>query len=425
MSSSPKLTGSGSIQSHLSSASSRLRISSSVTTQISKEQDQVDSLPLPCSSSTSSTKIPLFLRLSITEVPQTAPLQTRMIHWITVLVKMLALFYCIFGIFYAPYKVYCHRFATSGNKRTSGVKSDVVPISPLSFLSDRQKLSRLALFQPEIRSLEVGLTPSIPSNRSITLCLWAHESEFLANEDKLVLWGAHWKGPISFLIATQDAISSATLLRSLDNLKRKPSLSSFSVHILHVQAHLETYSPNALLNFARLLASTPFVLMLPGGLNSISFHDFGDSILAQHNDASHTPSLITDPSVKLPFPLPELTPLLIRQEFPFWCTERFFYLEDRISGWNECLWQLWMEAEGKLDSIGAIVTHEMPPNSPHTDLEFHISQRLVAAFRTEMCDLRVKGLAGSEKHLTRKVQKRIDWVNHFCRQVRTVLPKGQ
>ncbi|KAG7098669.1 hypothetical protein E1B28_000583 [Marasmius oreades] len=243
------------------------------------------------------------------------------------------------------------------------------PVSPVSFISDSLKLSRVVSFQPGIKDLEVGLTPRNPSNLSVTLCLWADESELLVNEDKLVQWGTHWKGPISLLVTTQDATSFTALNQSLENLKREPPLSHLAVHVLHIQARPETYSSNALLNLARLLASTPFVLILPGGLSSSSSHAFRESIIAQHDNASSTPCVIIGPSATLSFPLPELTPLLIRRDFPSWCTERFLYLRDRISNWNECLWQFWMDADGKLGSIKAVLDHEGAPYWPQSGLE--------------------------------------------------------
>ncbi|KAL0564212.1 hypothetical protein V5O48_017842 [Marasmius crinis-equi] len=425
MSGSPKLTGSGSIQSHLSTASSRLRISSSITGLAAKERDDDDVLPHPAHSSDSeSTKIPklstLLLRFTSTEIPHpgVSP-RSRASQWAILSIKIFVGLYCVFSLFFAPYKIYNnirtdkHRDGDVGH-----VEQDALQFSPLSSLSDALKLSRVLSYQPETKTLEVGVIHNQAlTNHSVTLCLWLDESELLSNVSRVMQLGTQWKGPISLVVTSNSEATATVLQRSIQVLKDQSI--ALSLHILRLRTPLGSHSPNALLNLARLLSSTPRVLLLPGGLTSTVSHELREALATQHDNT--VPFVVVHPSTKVSFPLPQLAPLLVPRVFPSWCTERFFYFTDRAKTWDECLWYLWLESDGKLRAIRTITNDETIPDPPQSDIERKISTRLVLNFRTEMCELRVKRLAASEKHITKKLQKRIDWVNHFCRQVRKFL----
>ncbi|KAK1225713.1 hypothetical protein PQX77_011333 [Marasmius sp. AFHP31] len=395
MASSPKLTGSGSIQSHLSTASSRLRISTS-TTGISKERDQENQLLSPVTTSP-STKIlkfsTLFSRLTSVEIPHpntSASPRSRASQWAVAFLKLIVVLYCVFSLFFAPYKLHSilrknkHDHENTIENSIAGSEleplrysvealmglPDTFQISPVSMLSDALKLSRILSSQPEPKNLEVGAIRSqIHSNDTISLCMWADEAELLSNVSNIMQWGTLWNGPISLVVTTRSEVTSSELERMLATVERKsPGL---SLHLLRVKSPLKSHSPNALLNLARLLTSTPYVLLVPDGLSAYFSQDLRDALSTRHDGASLSPFVIIQPKTKLSFPLPRYAPLLVPRDFPSWCTERFFYLTDRAKSWNECLWQLWLESDGKMRAIRAVTTdsQDRMVDASHSDVE--------------------------------------------------------
>jgi hypothetical protein len=57
----------------------------------------------------------------------------------------------------------------------------------------------------------------------------------------------------------------------------------------------------------------------------------------------------TTPKSLLPFMA--LSPLLVEQEYPVWCSERFFSAPSREEDWEECLWQFWINSYGTLQAL--------------------------------------------------------------------------
>lgn len=47
-----------------------------------------------------------------------------------------------------------------------------------------------------------------------------------------------------------------------------------------------------------------------------------------------------------------LSPLLIPHSHPRWCTERFTFSISRKDNWDICLWQVWLDALGRVGTIG-------------------------------------------------------------------------
>ncbi|KAJ8076571.1 hypothetical protein PM082_000994 [Marasmius tenuissimus] len=378
MAGSPKLTGSGSIQSHLSTASSRLRIST-LTTGISKERDQDSQLLSPVTTSP-STKVPkisaLLSRLTSVEIPHsntsTSP-RSRASQLAIAFLKLIVALYCVFSLFFAPYKLYSilrDNKHDHGNTIETSIVKNTFQISSVSMLSDALKLSRILSSQPEPKNVEVGMIHGqVHSNDTISLCMWADESELLSNVSNIVQWGTLWNGPISLVVTTRSEVTSSELERTLTTVKRKsPGL---SLHLLRIKSPLKSHSPNALLNLARLLTSTPYVLLVPNGLSAYFSQDLRDALKTKHDGASLSPFVIVQPTTKLSFPLPRYAPLLVPRDFPSWCTERFFYLTDRAKSWNECLWQLWLESDGKMRAIRAVTTdsHDRLVDVSHSDVE--------------------------------------------------------
>ena len=59
------------------------------------------------------------------------------------------------------------------------------------------------------------------------------------------------------------------------------------------------------------------------------------------------------------YPFHPLSPLLLARDRDFWCTERLFLQNSRVSDWDECLWQLSLETFGEIKMLG-VVSKEYP-----------------------------------------------------------------
>lgn len=137
-----------------------------------------------------------------------------------------------------------------------------------------------------------------------------------------------------------------------------------SIHLLHVKEH-GVGSPNVYLNLARLFASTDWVLIIPGELDSYAPPKVADII----SPNSHTSEYVLV-SGNHSYPFPEISPLLIRRDRDFWCTERTLAGKSRSPDWNECLWQLNLETSGALKSWDVL----MMVSTPKTDEGDSISE---------------------------------------------------
>ncbi|KAJ6594002.1 hypothetical protein B0H19DRAFT_918079, partial [Mycena capillaripes] len=186
------------------------------------------------------------------------------------------------------------------------------------------------------------LSPS-PTN-GITACLWTSDD---GNTDfrSLVSWASQWTGPISLVMATAThprSILHQQLLQRLETLRGHPSLSGLSLHLIHDRNG--QYSPSAYLNLARLFANSRTVMLFPANLSNSLPMNFYNTLISRIPDPARKPLLITS-TITSAFSVPDLTPVILPQNYPLWCTERAF-LGSRTLEWDDCLWQLWLEEYG-------------------------------------------------------------------------------
>lgn len=159
-------------------------------------------------------------------------------------------------------------------------------------------------------------------------------------------------GPISLvvkLITTSQTFSRATLIQKFEYLKRYPSLSMLSLHVLSPDSRLQTL-PNLFLNLARVFGSdTSLVALFPGELDSVPPSNLYKILSAStFSKSSLKPSIVT-PVSNLSYP--PLSPVVLPRGYPVWCTERFFFLHTRTLDWNNCIWQLRLEEFGQIKHI--------------------------------------------------------------------------
>lgn len=122
-----------------------------------------------------------------------------------------------------------------------------------------------------------------------------------------------------------------------------------TIHLLHTP-HSRSYTSNALLNLARLFASTKQVLLFPLGLSRSPQPTLRTALLITPRSEPYPYRLIpANATISLPGnPLSSDSVLLIDRDAPFWCSERFFAAPDLIAEWDECLWQVWLAAGSTL-----------------------------------------------------------------------------
>lgn len=132
------------------------------------------------------------------------------------------------------------------------------------------------------------------------------------------------------------------LLQRLKTLRAHPSLSSVTLHLVHDQK--SQYSPSTYLNLARLFANSRTVMLFPANLSNVLPPDFHNALTSRIPHPIRKPLLITSTGTSA-FSIPDLTPVILPQNYPLWCTEKAF-LASRTSDWDDCLWQLWLEEYG-------------------------------------------------------------------------------
>ena len=155
-------------------------------------------------------------------------------------------------------------------------------------------------------------------------------------------------GPVSLLITTTAAPSSMahkSLLIKIRNIRSHAVFIGLSIHILHLPSG-QPKSPNMYLNLARLFALTEWTLLFPSDISAQLHPQFYTRIDSpQLKFASEQVHLLTS---KATYPFHPLSPLLLARNRDFWCTERFFLENSRVSNWDECLWQLSLETFGEI-----------------------------------------------------------------------------
>ena len=157
-------------------------------------------------------------------------------------------------------------------------------------------------------------------------------------------------GSVSLLITTTAAPSSMAhkkLLIKIRNLRLHIVFISFSIHILHVSPG-QPNSPNMYLNLARLFAMTEWTLLYPSDTFA-QLHPQLYGNIASRQLASDQIHILTS-RVHI-YPFYPLSPLLLARDRGFWCTERFFLENFRVSDWDECLWQLSLETFGEINIL--------------------------------------------------------------------------
>ncbi|KAF8894961.1 hypothetical protein CPB84DRAFT_1288016 [Gymnopilus junonius] len=153
-------------------------------------------------------------------------------------------------------------------------------------------------------------------------------------------------------------------------------------------------------------------MLMPGGLGDFNLNEKNPSI----NFGAKTGAYLLS-SAAHTYPFPDLSPLLIRKDSNFWCTERLFSGGSRSQDWNECVWQLYLEMTGKIAVVampgnrGAGMTEEGPPLPDGI-----IRHRLTARFRAERCDTFLKKISGLYPR-TRHRNMEIEWAKAFCTKV--------
>ncbi|KAJ6499993.1 hypothetical protein C8R47DRAFT_273244 [Mycena vitilis] len=286
--------------------------------------------------------------------------------------------------------------------------------STAEFVTVEQRFSRISPYLGGSRVLEpYVLAPSFPID-GITACLWTSESDD-AGLGSLVSWASQWAGPISLVMATAThprSILHRQLLQQLETLRGHLSLAGLSLHLVYDTNG--QHSPSAYLNLARLFASTRTVMLFPGNFSNNLPANLYNNLTSRTPHPAKTPLLITGTAPSA-FSIPALTPIILPQNYPSWCTERAFRASRR-SDWDDCVWQIWLEEYG----LGhANITIAMNPEQlveVGADLA-GLTQRLSGKYRAEMCEVALRRLGTPDTNRMTKIGKRrLQWVKGFCRQ---------
>lgn len=247
----------------------------------------------------------------------------------------------------------------------------------------------------------------------------------------------------------------------------KSNFFSLNVHILHVKS-VEANSPNVYVNTARLFAAPTQVgvggdvVLFPGGLegsppassqrlaslDADELSPMGTRTPPQLGETDLTilvsqrattssfemnPAL-TSPEHPLnttahhvPLPLashdispklflqsrPDLSPIIIPQEYPVWCVERSALVFSRAWAWDDCLFDFILRSGGEY----ALRTMESSSDAGHDAGPIRVLawqekflRRMKGEFRREMCDLAVK-----QAQAMNQVRK-MGWVDEFCNE---------
>ncbi|KAJ7680428.1 hypothetical protein DFH06DRAFT_416793 [Mycena polygramma] len=291
--------------------------------------------------------------------------------------------------------------------------------STAEFVTTEQRFSRISPYLGGSRVLEpYVLAPSFPIE-GITACLWTSDPDD-AGLGSLVSWASQWAGPISLVMATAThprSILHRQLLQRLETLRGHSSLAGLSLHLVY--GTNGQHSPSAYLNLARLFASTRTVMLFPANLSNNLPTNFYNNLTSRIPHSAKTPLLITGTATSA-FSIPALTPIILPQNYPSWCTERAFRAS-RTSDWDDCVWQIWLEEYG----LGhANITIAMNPEQlvkVGADLA-GLTQRLSGKYRAEMCEVAIRRLGTPDTTRMSKIGKRrLQWVKGFCRQTESFI----
>jgi len=156
------------------------------------------------------------------------------------------------------------------------------------------------------------------------------------------------KGAISMLIVTRTSPDSPSGAHILRKIRKYNNAAGLSIHMLHLEPDA-AQSPNLYINLARLMAKTEWVLMSPGNSSRFIQRELSIGLAGLELQVGRESHILTSGPSSYPFQ--PLSPLLIRRDHTFWCTERVFLDASRALDWDECLWQLSLDANGRIDSL--------------------------------------------------------------------------
>jgi len=154
------------------------------------------------------------------------------------------------------------------------------------------------------------------------------------------------EGSGSILVTGAGPVASSSHARLLKTVQSYSEISGLSIHVLLVEGNTSP-SPNVYMNLARMMAKTEWTLLIP----SNNRHAVTQEVykrLSDSNLRTKTAPVILASSSEI-YPLPPSSLVLIQRDHDFWCTERVSFHGNRHSDWDECLWQLALETQGKLD----------------------------------------------------------------------------
>ncbi|KAL5507294.1 hypothetical protein ACEPAH_6750 [Sanghuangporus vaninii] len=426
-------SASASFHSHLSvpSARSQRRLRA-LSRPDSDELPQHDKLKSPAilNSLPSSPQSQYLLLYSSGKAPQQKSYSALALHWLLAMYCFLSVAFFTVRLFAIPESIYTRNL----NRNDSS-------ISPIDSMPISYRLSKLLQSEPRPDSFSPFISAARPSyrNTDVTACIWIEAEEI----KHLEYWSTNWDGPLSVVVIASSSQEARWIIRELENL---PSLKDkANIHMVQRMSN-ETLPANSYLNSARLFAQTRFVMIFPGAPASPIPDKLYRRLFMHANKLNATRKaapLVLSPSKfrpNNPFPFSPLSPLLIEQSYPIWCSERFFSAPSRGDSWEECLWQIWLNSYGRLSTLPGsgwkvpstqrkseasgtansevAVTHVMSETPCLTEDQEIIHRRLSNRFRHESCVLAAKRL--KDQSVDSKVDPRkSQWLRKTCRQVMT------
>ncbi|KAF8806431.1 hypothetical protein BYT27DRAFT_7140941 [Phlegmacium glaucopus] len=341
-----KVEASDSIQSHLSTMNSAKRLRNApVNKSVSPHSRMPDQ-------SARGFVQAIFLPNHLTLPTAHTPIRPTRPSCFKFPIKYGVLLYCFLSCVITSVRLYINIYGkkiahdTTQTARISGLS---VPFNNGGNASLAHYLTRMLVTSSGSVTLEPFILSNMHPNSSVTLCAWASDSEFESLDKN---WLQHWHGSVSLLITTTAVPSSMAhnnLLIKIRSIRSHAIFSGLSIHILHIPSG-QSKSPNMYLNLARLFAMTEWTLIFPGDI-SAQLHPQLYANIASRQLASEQVHLLTSEAHSYPFQ--PLSPLLLANDRDFWCTERFFLENSRVSDWDECLWQLSLETFGEIEILDA------------------------------------------------------------------------
>ncbi|OAX42281.1 hypothetical protein K503DRAFT_375730 [Rhizopogon vinicolor AM-OR11-026] len=300
--------------------------------------------------------------------------------------------YCCVSVFFFSFKMHSAlQDAVAAGRLQPNHVSNAYHVSPLTNISVRQRMSISFPNIPLSGHLETfTLSTHSSANTDFTACLWIEEEKL----DTLATLTA-WPGPMSVVIVISAQSGStghpATLKRLLGliDLLDTHASSGLLLHVLQVSSS-SGGSPNAYLNFARLLAPTDRVALFPDGLPSHLSNNLYSSIV---RSTSPLPLVLGNDSRRI-YPFAPMSPVVLLKDYPAWCTERFSLFRSRSLDWEDCLWQLWFESGGEVKSVAVDGWPGREAgilnSSNNSVISAKINRRWTIKYREEACALAVK-----------------------------------